>query len=89
MASALTPTELRKMTAEDLHNEIHEHRALAGKTRLDVELKKEKNAAKAKTQRRAVARMLTILGEKERGEDAKVELKKKSKTRTVPAPAAS
>lgn len=88
MASILTTTELRKMTADDLRSEIREHRAAASKVRLDVELKKEKNAAKAKMQRRSIARMLTVLAEKEQ-EGGKLPLNKKSKTRTVPAPAAS
>ncbi len=93
MATALTITELRKMTLEDLRREARELRTSVAKTRLDIELKKEKNAAKVRMQRRMLARMLTVLAEKVSGstpgEKAEKKLKTGQKTRTVPAPAAS
>jgi ribosomal protein L29 len=91
MATTLTTTELRAMSAQDLRRELQEHRQRAAKLRMDVEMKKEKDSAKCRRERRAVARIQTILDEKTRiapgaGEKGKETLKKTAKPRTVRAP---
>ena len=91
MATLLTTTELRNMTLEDLRHELQVHSAKAAKIRMDIELKKEKDTAKYRRERRAIARMQTVIAEKAAMKTApekmkKEELKKEPKTRTVRAP---
>lgn len=74
--------ELTAMPVEDLRKEIVTQRALVSKMRLGIQLNKEKDSAKFRRERRALARMLLAF-------DAVVkkgkQLKRKPKTSTVPA----
>lgn len=74
-------TELLKMTAEDLRRDAKEKRASIGKLRLALEMKKEKDSAKLRRERRDLARVLTVVSMK------KAEaLQKKPSSPTVSAP---
>lgn len=78
------------MSREDLVREIRTHEAAAAKLRLEIEMKKEKNSAKYRNERRHIARMQTVItemGKVTTTEKApQKELKKTTKTRTVRAP---
>ncbi len=89
MAHSLTPSELRKMTVEDLRREITEHTAILGKTKIAVQLNKEKDTAKVHKTRRLLARAKTVLAEKTKkpaAQNAKEELKNEKPSRTVRSP---
>ncbi len=73
MATLATIKELRSMQVTDLRSEIAEHELALAKMRLDVESRSEKDTAKLRRLRRAIARMHTVLAEK-------------SSSATVPAP---
>ena len=64
MAKYATTTELRKMSAKDLQQEIREAKIEVAKLRMGVRLQKEKDTAKYEKERKQVARMETILSEK-------------------------
>lgn len=64
------------MQVKDLQSEIAEQQAVLAKMRLDVALMSEKDTAKLRRLRKAVARMHTVLAEKQ-------------KSATVSAPRAS
>lgn len=64
MATTLTTKELRAMQATDLRKELSEKQILLQKIRLGIELRKEKDTAKLKRERRQISRMQTILREK-------------------------
>jgi ribosomal protein L29 len=57
----LTTGELRKMQRSDLQKEVDERRAQIAKTRLDIDLQKEKDTAKHRKAKRELARILTVL----------------------------
>ncbi len=76
MATLPTIKELRSMQVKDLLSEIAEHANVLAKMRIDVALRSEKDTAKLRRLRRAIARMNTVLVEK-------------SSSATVPAPAKS
>lgn len=65
MSTITSPSELRNMDAKDLLREIRTHEAEAAKLRLQIELGTEKNSAKHRTLRRAIARMKTVYGQQE------------------------
>lgn len=65
MASLPTIKELRSMQAKDLRTEIAEQTNVLAKVRLDVALQSEKDTAKVRRLRRAIARMNTVLAEKD------------------------
>lgn len=64
MATTLTMEELRRMNTADLQREIRTHRQLCANMRLGIEIRKEKDTAKYRRERRTLARLLTVLEEK-------------------------
>ncbi len=78
--------ELLAMTRDDLRKDIRVQRMLVRRMRLGIELKKEKDAAKYRREKRHLARMLTAL--ENVGAQAPKVLKAKPKSRKV-APSAS
>lgn len=64
MATLPTIKELRSMQVKDLLSEIAEHANALAKMRIDVALRSEKDTAKVRRLRRAIARMNTVLVEK-------------------------
>lgn len=76
MASLPTIKELRAMQAKDLLSDIAEQANVLAKMRIDVALRSEKDTAKLRRVRKAIARMNTVLVEK-------------NKSATVSAPAKS
>ncbi len=86
--------ELTAMPMDELRKEVTAQRLLIRKMRLGVHLNKEKDTAKYRREKRALARMLTAVGHVEkhgmRKRPAQGEgLKKKPKTSTVSAPVQS
>lgn len=65
MAKLVSIIELRKMQPADLRKEIREQEGTVAKLRLGVEMKKEKDSAKYKREKVQLARMKTILTEKQ------------------------
>lgn len=57
----LTTGELRKMQTVDLQNEAQECRSQIAKTRLNIDLQKEKDTSKHRKSKRELARILTVL----------------------------
>ncbi|MDD4319141.1 MAG: hypothetical protein PHW10_02355 [Candidatus Peribacteraceae bacterium] len=86
--------ELTAMSLEDLRKEIREQRLSVERMHIGIRMNKEKDSAKYRREKRALARMLTAVahigknGTNVRPEPVKG-LKKKPKTRTVTAPAQS
>jgi len=75
------------MSREDLMGELRTHQNIAAKLRMDIELKKEKNSAKYKAEKKQIARIQTVLASVPASQAAvQNELKKQPKTRTVRAP---
>jgi ribosomal protein L29 len=74
--------EMRKMPANDLQREVQIRKLSHAKNAIGVGMGKEKNTSVLKQERRAIARMLTVLGEKAKADG----LKEKPKTTTIPAP---
>ncbi len=64
MATLPTIKELRAMQAKDLLAEIAEQANVLAKMRIDVALRSEKDTAKLRRLRRAIAQMNTVLVEK-------------------------
>lgn len=85
MATHLSAKELRNMQMEELRKEVAAKRMLISKMHLEVQLRSEKDTARFRREKREFARLLTVLGEKEKAEGK--DLKKSEKTSTVPAPA--
>lgn len=65
MASIPTIKELRAMQSKDLQSEIAEYGRTLAKMRLDVAVGGEKDTAKLRRTRRAIAQMNTVLAEKQ------------------------
>jgi ribosomal protein L29 len=65
MAANLTATELRKMPVADLRKEISSHQSEMAKMRLGLEMRSFKDSAKLRRFRKELARMLTVVSEKE------------------------
>ena len=84
MSTLATITELQKMSAKELSSEIRAQQALVSKLRIEIELRKEKNSAKYRNERRQLARMETVLTQtmKKKGEEP---LKAAPKSATVSA----
>lgn len=57
-------TEFLKMSPEELHREVKTKRASIAKKRLHLELKKEKNSAAFRSEKKDLARMLTVANQK-------------------------
>src|SRR3989344_7220800 len=66
MATILTAKELRNMTREDLLKDVTAQRGLVARLNMGIRLQKEKDTAKYRREKRALARMMTILTEKNR-----------------------
>jgi len=64
MAATLTMDELKNMNLADLKREIREQSAMVAKLRLGISMKKEKDTAKFKREKKQLARMLTVLTQK-------------------------
>lgn len=64
MSATTTTAELRKMPLADLQKEIRQLEDQVAKQRLGVRMGSEKNSAKYVRERKALARMKTILTEK-------------------------
>ena len=63
MVTKTTIKELRKMNLADLTREIFLQKALVAKMRLGIKMKKEKDTAKYRRERRQLARMETVFAE--------------------------
>lgn len=83
MSAHLTAAELRKMSVEDIRKEVREKQAVASKSRLAIALQSEKDTAAYRRGRKEVARMLTILSEKESEQE---QLNTGTKQATMPPP---
>lgn len=59
-------TELRSFSADDLRKEIAAKRTVVSKLRLGIQMRTEKDSAKYRREKLQLARMLTVLTEKER-----------------------
>jgi len=66
MAANATPTELRNMQIADLQKEIIGKKSEVAKLALSVRTRKEKNSAKYQQEKKQLARMETVLTEKQR-----------------------
>ena len=64
MATILAIKELRSMNAADLRTEIAEQERVLAHMKHQVDAKSEKDTAKVRRVRRAIARMHTVLAEK-------------------------
>lgn len=64
MATLPTIKELRSMQAKDLQSEIAEQQNVLAKMRIDVDTRSEKDTAKLRRLRKAIAQMNTVLVEK-------------------------
>ena len=89
MSSTTTITELRAMSVSDLHKEIRAHQTEVQKMRLQITMNTEKDTAKYRREKRQLARMMTVLTEKQKAtkgtEATKETLKQKPKAAKVPA----
>tara|TARA_Y100000310_G_scaffold302833_1_gene340594 strand:- start:1828 stop:2118 length:291 start_codon:yes stop_codon:yes gene_type:complete len=81
MVKVTSIAELRKMQSQDLRGEMRAQEKLVNKLRLGVQLQKEKDSAKYITEKKQLARMSTVLTEKQAEE-----LHAKNAERTVDAP---
>ncbi len=61
MATLATVAELQKMTIPELLKEIRGQQALVRKMRMEITLRKEKDSAKYRNERKQLARMETAL----------------------------
>lgn len=85
MAHKLTATELRNMQTDELRKEISEKRAIVAKMHIEVQMRSEKDTARFLREKKALARMLTVLNEKkETPAAAPKALKAKRKTTKLP-----
>ncbi|MDD5026634.1 MAG: 50S ribosomal protein L29 [Candidatus Peribacteraceae bacterium] len=81
MSTETSTIELRKMQIPDLERELRELTVSVLKMRLGIKLKKEKDTARYRLSRRQIARVRTIIAEKQRES-----LSSKGKTSTLPHP---
>ncbi len=95
MAIRTTLTELRNMQLPDLEKEIQQKRMSLAKMRLGLEMRSFKDSAVYRRDRKELARLLTILGEKhvagakdapKAATEKKTALKTKAKPSKVRAP---
>ncbi|MDD5469644.1 MAG: 50S ribosomal protein L29 [Candidatus Peribacteraceae bacterium] len=71
MAQIVTITELRSMQVADLAREVRGLRNDVAKMKISIKLGKQKDTGGYRGAKRQLARMLTVLSEKERGEEQK------------------
>ncbi len=93
MTTLHSTTDLQRMTLPELRKEVSTLRAEAARVRLAIEMQGEKNHAQYRTLRRGVARMLTVITMKEKGDKgaqteapsaSKVSARKTSQTKKKP-----
>jgi len=88
MATKTSMPELRKLTLKDLRKEIGSLQSSIGKLRMGMVMKKEKDTARYQKEKRQLARLKTVLTEKQAEElsqtsaDTTVSDSKKAKTPT-------
>jgi len=88
MATHATSKELRNMPLADLRKEAQSKRASIAKMKLGIEMQSHKDTGHFRYEKRELARILTILGEKQKAEQSgETVLKPKRKTSKVSAPA--
>ncbi len=80
MAHSLSTKEIRNMQVEDLQREMQTLQLAVHKMRMEIRLKKEKDSAKYRREKKTLARMHYVLGEKR-----KDTLQKPEVSPTVPA----
>ena len=82
MSPILTTTELKGMPMADLQKEIRAQRSLVQKMRMQIAMNTEKDSAKYKREKKALARMMTFLTQKAKGTET---LNPKPKAAKLPA----
>lgn len=90
MSKTTSPAEMRKMTPADLRKEIDGRRASIARMKIGIAMRSHKDTAQFAREKKDLARMLTVLGEIERGMEEKNDnsaLKAAGKVSTVSAPA--
>lgn len=87
MPKTASTTELRKMSAADLQKEISAQRGTVAKLRIGVETRSHKDTAQYRREKKALARLLTVLNQVEGGAAVSegTALKAKRKTSKVSA----
>lgn len=75
------------MQIEDLQKEIKQKRLIVAKMHIEIEMRSEKDTARFLREKKELARMLTIVQEKNSGIAPKTALKAAPKSAKVPAPA--
>lgn len=93
MTAILSTTELRNMQEKDLQGEIMSQKALVAKLKMGIQLQKEKDSAKYQREKKTLARMETVLSEKNGSKNSAVSsdspkskgLRKKAKSSKLPA----
>lgn len=83
MSTLATIAELLKMPLEDLIREIQEQRTLVARLRLEVKMGKQKDIAKYQREKKQLARMLTVMVQKQ-----EKELQNTNSDTTLSAPSA-
>jgi ribosomal protein L29 len=83
MATTLTITELSKMDTADLQREIAGQRMLVQKMRMGITMKKEKDSALYRREKKTLARMQTVLTRKMHEKPSSTPLKTADKSSTV------
>jgi ribosomal protein L29 len=88
MAHHTTITELRNMQHADLRKEVQEKQMTIAKMRLGLTMRSEKDSALYRRERKELARILTVLQEKEisASNTEKTPLKTRPTSRKVRAP---
>ncbi|MBI1812174.1 50S ribosomal protein L29 [Candidatus Peregrinibacteria bacterium] len=87
MSTTLTIGDLRNMQTADLLREIRSHRMTLRKMRLGIHMKKEKDTAKYRREKRTLARMLTIFTAlQSRSKTPSTALPTQSRSSTISAP---
>lgn len=81
MATQLSMDELRTMPLADLQRETIKQRLVVAKMHVGISMQKEKDTAKYRGERKLLARMLTVMGEK----NQEKALQKPKKPRRLPS----
>ena len=92
MPPSTTITELRSMALNDLHKEIRSQQTQVRKMRLQITMNTEKDTGRYKKEKKQLARMMMVLGEKNKEakgtkgtKEAKESLKKEPSTAKISA----
>lgn len=84
MSPSSAINELMKQPLEDLRREVRAKRALVAKMKLNIDLKKEKNSAAYRREKKEINRMLTVMNRLEK--EGKPALQQKPVSRKISAP---